>query len=88
MVNRERPDRSSTRRRRAGVHARARMAPVLAVVLLGLGAAGCSTHNEAVSNACRVVRAGRAVAVADRGGIALNRIGLTPRGLKAQEACK
>jgi hypothetical protein len=50
-------------------------------------AAGCSTHNEAVSHPCPTVSKGKAVAVSNRGKIGLAKIGLTPKELKAQQKC-
>jgi hypothetical protein len=57
------------------------------VLLLGAAAGGCSTHDVAVSRPCTIVKAGKAVALSNRGAVAMAKIGLTPRALKAQEKC-
>jgi hypothetical protein len=58
------------------------------LVALSILTAGCSTHDVAVSNPCRTTRGGKVVAVSSRGAIAMAKVGLSPRGLKAQEQCK
>jgi hypothetical protein len=55
---------------------------------LSLLVAGCSTHNVEATHTCTVTKDGKAVAVSNRGGIGLAKIGLTPKSLKAQEKCK
>jgi hypothetical protein len=59
------------------------------VLLVGLTATGCSTHDDvAASHPCTFEKGGKVVAVENRGKIGLAKVGLTPKGLKAQEKCK
>jgi hypothetical protein len=58
-------------------------------LLVGLTATGCSTHDDvAASHPCTFTVAGKVVAGENRGKIGLAKVGLTPKGLKAQEKCK
>jgi hypothetical protein len=58
------------------------------VVGISMLAAGCSTHSAAVSHPCSTVsKQGKVVAVSNRGRVGLAKIGLTPKGLKAQQKC-
>jgi hypothetical protein len=57
-------------------------------MFLGLAVTGCSTHDVPTSNPCTTLKGGKVVAVENRGAIGLAKVGLTPKGLKAQEACK
>jgi hypothetical protein len=58
-------------------------------LVVGLGTTGCSTHEDvAASHPCTFVTGGKVVARANRGKIGLAKVGLTPKGLKAQEKCK
>jgi hypothetical protein len=59
---------------------------VLAAV--SLFAAGCSTHNVAVSHPCPApVKGEKVVVVSNRGKVGMAKIGLTPKALKAQQKC-
>lgn len=62
---------------------------LLTPALFAIAATGCSTHEVAVSRPCATVtRGGKAVAIENRGAIAMAKVGLTPAGLKAQEKCR
>jgi hypothetical protein len=82
-----RDDRSSfSRRRRRG---RVTSTLVGLSLLVGLTVTGCSTHDDvAASHPCTFTVAGKVVAGENRGKIGLAKVGLTPKGLKAQEKCK
>jgi hypothetical protein len=57
-----------------------------AVVLVGTVTTGCTTHDVTAVHPCPVVTK-KVVVVTHRGSIAMAKIGLTPRGLKAQTTC-
>jgi hypothetical protein len=62
------------------------------LLFLTLGAAiaagGCTTHRVTAVHLCPgVVTQRTVVAVPNRGAIGMDKVGLTPAGLKAQEKC-
>ena len=62
----------------------------LLVLVLGgaLVAGGCTTHRVTAVHLCPgVVTERTVVAVSNRGAIGMDKVGLTPDGLKAQEKC-
>ena len=62
----------------------------LLVLVLGgaLVAGGCTTHRVTAVHLCPgVVTERTVVAVPNRGAIGMDKVGLTPDGLKAQENC-
>lgn len=68
---------------------RALTAVLGSAALVSIAATGCSTHDVAVSRPCpAVTKGGKAIAIENRGAIALAKIGLTPDGLKAQVKCR
>jgi hypothetical protein len=79
---------SRARARGASGRARRVIALVGSSALFCVAATGCSTHNVAVSRPCFKVTGDKAVAIDNRGAIAMAKIGLTPEGLKNQERCR
>jgi hypothetical protein len=60
------------------------------VVTVALGAttvSGCTKHNVAAVHPCPVVATKKVVTVANRGAIAMAKVGLTPKELKAVTTC-
>jgi hypothetical protein len=66
-------------------HGRGLAALIGLLALIGSTAAGCSTHDVAVSRPCAISENGRRVAVNNRGGIGMPKLALTPRRFKVQE---
>jgi hypothetical protein len=57
-------------------------------LLTALAVSGCTPHTVSVTDPCRTVSGqGSIVVISDRGAVGLARIGLTPRGLKAEQNC-
>jgi hypothetical protein len=67
---------------------RSRLWSALVVVVIAAATAGCSTHRVATTNPCPVVTKHKVVVVAPtRRAIGMAKLGLTPKGLKAQYKC-
>ena len=73
---------------RAGRSRSSRLGIVLLIALAGLLGVGCKTHTVASTNDCYVISKQVTVGTTPgHSGIALAKVGLTPRELKSQQNC-